>query len=597
MSFINYLPHNFYIPVMGTSFTIDTPLSVAKYGIASEISLVDDVLIEQIRKFWCTKLGEPYEAITNQDYDKRARRITAYLNLLVKTIKKQSDKLKSAEFETNSEINQYYDLLPECPLKQTYRDMLNEHDLTKKKKLQETLRQAIIIGNIDVNIMTKLDGISSTNTEDTSSYKFSDAAAALRGFANSDLNSSVVLSAGFNPNLYSYLASFPDFLPDENGKCKKKICLKVSDYRSAEIQGKYLAKHGIWVSEFRIESPLNCGGHAFVNDGHLIGPILEEFKNRKNELADAMHSFYKKAVDKLQKYCSEITKKILFTVQGGIGTNDEHNFLLNRYNLAACGWGTPFLLVPEATSVNQEQIEKLLNASVEDVILSTSSPLGVPFWNLRTSASETERCKKIKCGMPGSPCSKGYAKLNQEFTKKPICKASSEYQKHKLEELEKQNLSLPQYKAIKDDILSKACICNDLAAGALLRHKIVNKAFGAICPGPNLIWFKKIMTLKEIVDHIYGRCSIFIENERPHMFIAELKLQINYLIDEIKKSALGLPTRSSQKIEEVKKNLQKGIAYYQELAKELLIDQQEKFLHLLDGLKKELENINISSCK
>ena len=31
--------HNFYIPVMGTGFTIDTPLKVAKYGISSVVSL------------------------------------------------------------------------------------------------------------------------------------------------------------------------------------------------------------------------------------------------------------------------------------------------------------------------------------------------------------------------------------------------------------------------------------------------------------------------------------------------------------------------------------------------------------------------------
>ena len=35
--------HTFHIPVMGTGFTIDTPLKVARYGIASVVSLVDDL--------------------------------------------------------------------------------------------------------------------------------------------------------------------------------------------------------------------------------------------------------------------------------------------------------------------------------------------------------------------------------------------------------------------------------------------------------------------------------------------------------------------------------------------------------------------------
>ena len=56
-------PHTFHIPVMGTGFMIDAPLRVAKYGISSVLSLVDDVLIEQMRKFHSEKAGEPYAVI------------------------------------------------------------------------------------------------------------------------------------------------------------------------------------------------------------------------------------------------------------------------------------------------------------------------------------------------------------------------------------------------------------------------------------------------------------------------------------------------------------------------------------------------------
>ncbi|MFA6409063.1 MAG: hypothetical protein WCW01_02650 [Gammaproteobacteria bacterium] len=591
MQAASYFPHSFYIPVMGTSFTIDTPLAVAKYGISSEISLVDDALIEQIRKFWCEKLGEPYLAITKQETDYRAKRITAYLNLLENTISKQFAKLKASLFEPNSEITRYCEMSPSGSLKEIYQKMLQEQDVSRKSELQSKLRDSVTIGSTDVNIMTKLDGQNYPENENNSGYKFSDAAAALRGFANSNLRSSLVLSAGFNPNLYGYLASFPDFLPDQNGEVKKKICLKVSDYRSAEIQGKYLAKRGIWISEFRVESPLNCGGHAFINDGHLLGPILEEFKNRKNELINTMSALYRKAMQNLQKVCRDFSEQVLVTAQGGIGTSEEHNFLLKRYNLAATGWGTPFLLVPEVTSVDKAQLQNLVNAKEEDVFLSASSPLGVPFWNLRTSASEKARLEKIQKGMPGSCCLKGYAKFNQEFTKQPICKASRQYQQFKLQELEKSELPKEQLDAIKEDILSKSCICEDLAAGALLKHDILAKADGAICPGPNLVWFKRLMSFKEMVDHIYGRCSVFCNHDRPHVFIAELKLQMNYLFDEVKRSALGLPTRSTQKFQEVKKNLQDGITYYQGLAKELVKEQQEKFLTSLENLRKELESL------
>src|SRR5450830_598380 len=92
-------PHTFHIPVMGTGFMIDAPLRVAKYGISSVISLVDDVLIEQMRRFHSENAGEPYEEIGNKDEDARARRITAYLNLLDRLIHRQVESLQASPFE------------------------------------------------------------------------------------------------------------------------------------------------------------------------------------------------------------------------------------------------------------------------------------------------------------------------------------------------------------------------------------------------------------------------------------------------------------------------------------------------------------------
>ena len=51
------------------------------------------------------------------------------------------------------------------------------------------------------------------------------------------VTSGVVLSAGLSPRLYSYVSNFNEFFPDENEQLNKKIILKVSDYRSALVQG------------------------------------------------------------------------------------------------------------------------------------------------------------------------------------------------------------------------------------------------------------------------------------------------------------------------------------------------------------------------
>jgi len=47
-------PHSFHIPVMGIAFTIDSPIKIAKYGISSVISIVDDFLIEKMNEYYST---------------------------------------------------------------------------------------------------------------------------------------------------------------------------------------------------------------------------------------------------------------------------------------------------------------------------------------------------------------------------------------------------------------------------------------------------------------------------------------------------------------------------------------------------------------
>jgi hypothetical protein len=597
----NSTPHDFYIPPMGSGFTIDTPLAVAKYGITSTVPLLDDVLIEQVRQFWCKKLNQPYTAITSTMVDARAKRITAYLSFMQQIIDQQINELKASPFSHDSLITRYYEMLPDhIPLKQKYQEMLGTQDETQKQNLQQQLRDAVSAGNIDVNIMTKVDRQHYRDGVPLP-YEACDAAAALRGFAQSTARSAtVVFSAGFNPQLYAYAATFTDFFPDQNNQLKKKICLKVSDFRSALIQGKYLAKHGLWVSEFSIESPLNCGGHAFANDGQLMGAILEEFKERKNELYTTLHNLYRNALQHgdHNNPNANAAREIRITAQGGIGTYDEHSFLIDHYQLAATGWGTPFLLVPEATCVDDEHLQKLLTAEAEDIYLSSASPLGIPFWNLRGSASECAREQRIAAGTPGAPCIKGFARLDQEFialSKIPICRSSREYQKYKLASIQSLDLPSEQINALKTEVLSRSCICHDLAGGATVKYNIDPQATTAICPSPNLINFKKLMTIKEMVNHVYGRCSMLATKERAHMFITELQLQITYLKDELKRASLGLPTRSQQKLAEVKKNLNQGIEYYKQLttakAKEMFKEKQESFISALSELQKKLNEI------
>ena len=57
--------HTFHNPVMGLAFTIDTPVKVARYGISSVISIVDDILLGGI--IYYTQLAsDPATALRGQ---------------------------------------------------------------------------------------------------------------------------------------------------------------------------------------------------------------------------------------------------------------------------------------------------------------------------------------------------------------------------------------------------------------------------------------------------------------------------------------------------------------------------------------------------
>ncbi len=113
---------------MGTGFTIDTPLRIARFGIASVISIGDDILIEQMRQLHCEKNGLTFTPIKRSEEDYRAKRITTYLNLVHTLVQKQTAELAAGPFEPGSEITRYFELLPQSPLRQAYREMLDTSD-------------------------------------------------------------------------------------------------------------------------------------------------------------------------------------------------------------------------------------------------------------------------------------------------------------------------------------------------------------------------------------------------------------------------------------------------------------------------------------
>jgi len=580
---------------MGLAYTIDSPIKVARFGISSVISIIEDRLVEMMRKHYYPSIGMEFHPIPTHEDDYRAKRITDYLNLVNTIVQSQVSKLKKAAFEAGSEIVKYFEMLPEdSSLKQLYVQMMKADNSQEKEKMEAYLRSQIQPGHIDVNIMTKTDR-NNYNKEGELLKDGSDAVSALRGYANSNLtNSSVVFSAGMNPRLYNYLENCKEFDINEDGGFSKKIIVKVSDYRSALIQGKYLAKKGIWVSEFRIESGLNCGGHAFATEGYLMGPILEEFKTKKQELIDSLFEIYNTALQKKSNIIFRYPPQMIFSAQGGIGTYEEDNFLHQHYDIQSTGWGTPFLLVPEATTVDEETLKLLCAAKENDVTLSRNSPLGVRFHYLKGTSSENEKLLRIKNGKPGSPCTEKHLGFNTEFTKEPICTASHKYQKLKIAQLKSLDLPPAEYTKQLNEVLSKECLCVGLSnAAAIIYDETFIKKLNAvtICPGPNIVNFSQTVSLQTMTDHIYGRKNIVTATNRPHMFIAELHLYIDYLKEQLENAQPEDILKNKKYYSTFYQNLKDGILYYQQL-RNMSSTNRYQFMKALYNAGLELDYIN-----
>lgn len=478
-------------------------------------------------------------------------------------------------------------MLPDMSiLKKKYNEMNSTTDAVIKNKLQNWLRENIYPGAIEVNIMTKLDKANYSHDGTQLPIEFNDAHASLRGFAMSDLESTIIFSAGMNPKLFSYMESCKDFFPLHDGSFKKKIAIKVSDFRSAFIQGKFLAKKGLWVSEYRVESGLNCGGHAFASDGYLLGPILEEFKNRNDELVKSLKEILIPALNKKEIPVDNEKLNFKVTVQGGVGKTEEHEFLRRYYGVESVGWGSPFLLVPEVMNVDPDTLHRLCEAGEDDLYLSNVSPLGVPFNSLRNNTKDIEKMDRLERRRPGSPCAKKFLVSNKNYTEKPICTASMEFMK-KISVLKDNEETEDKFNEEFEKASEKVCLCEGLSASTYINYNIEEAKQSiavSVCPGPNLAYYSKVSTLREMVDHIYGRINLITDPERPNMFIKELSLNIDFIEKKIEDSLNSISAQTEAYVTTYYTNLIDGLNYYRIIIPEIIEETEIVRSKILESL-------------
>ncbi len=146
-------------------------------------------------------------------------------------------------------------------------------------------------------------------------------------------------------------------------------------------------------------------------------------------------------------------------------------------------------------------------------------------------------------------------------------------------------------------IIDKTCLCVGLALPALEINDAVSKVDGigtAVCPGPNMAYFSSIVSLSEMVNHIYGRINLITRTDRPNMFMKELKLYLNYLEEKIASIDLPVSTNQMKYFSTFVTNISEGIEYYRQLFSEAMgkiFDIKKKADYEITTLEKKLSDL------
>ena len=105
-----------------------------------------------------------------------------------------------------------------------------------------------------------------------------------------------------------------------------------------------------------------------------------------------------------------------------------------------------------------------------------------------------------------------------------------------------------------------------------------------MCPGPNLAYFDKEVSLLEMVRHIYGNANVMTDPNRPNLFVKELKMYVDYLKNDIKNISTEVNASQVKKLKAFKSNLFEGIAFYQDF-----FANTHYFQNSINEIQKQLE--------
>lgn len=154
------------------------------------------------------------------------------------------------------------------------------------------------------------------------------------------------------------------------------------------------------------------------------------------------------------------------------------------------------------------------------------------------------------------------------------------------------NLPEAAYNRQVQDVLDKECLCIGLSNAVIIQNRMqpfMKLEAVNVCPGPNIAYFKEVVTLQKMVDHIYGRTNIIGNTGRPHMFINELILYVEFWKELLEEARELVDSKKIQYIQRFYENLLQGIGYYRKLA----IDYNTEFNWIKGKFEDGLNEIEI----
>jgi predicted Zn-dependent peptidase len=99
-----------------------------------------------------------------------------------------------------------------------------------------------------------------------------------------------------------------------------------------------------------------------------------------------------------------------------------------------------------------------------------------------------------------------------------------------------------------------------------------------------MAYFSHIATFREMIDHIYGRINLMTDPERPHVFIKELQLYLDYLYNLLKDHMNNLTRLKPSFIDTFRENLMEGVRYYRSLIPEIREESEQMRMRMQDML-------------